>query len=56
MSPRKTLERDRKRFTLWLRVATADEREHPQTKMGKGAIAENRALQGENTPPLNCLS
>ena len=40
MSPRKTLDQDRKRFTLWLPVATADELERLQTEMGKGAIAE----------------
>ncbi len=40
MSPRKTLDQDRKRFTLWLPTATADELEHLQTAMRKGAIAE----------------
>ena len=40
MSPRKTLDQDRKRFTLWLPTATADELERLQTEMGKGAIAE----------------
>jgi hypothetical protein len=40
MSPRKMLEQDRKRFTLWLPTATADELERLQTVMGKASIAE----------------
>ncbi len=53
MSPRKTLDQDRKRFTLWLPTATADELERLQTEMGKGAIAEivrvGRREAGDNT-------
>jgi hypothetical protein len=40
MSPRKTLKQDRKRFTLWLPIATADHLERLQTTMGKASIAE----------------
>ncbi len=40
MSPRKMLEQDRKRFTLWLPTATAEELERLQSVMGKASIAE----------------
>ena len=40
MSPRKTLEQDRKRFTLWLPTATAEELERLQHETGKASIAE----------------
>ena len=50
MSPRKTLDQDRKRFTLWLPTATAEELERLQTEMGKGAIAEIVRM------PITCIS
>jgi len=34
------LEQDRKRFTLWLPTATAEELERLQSVMGKASIAE----------------
>ncbi len=40
MNPRKSLEQDRKRFTLWLPTATAEELERLQSVMGKASIAE----------------
>lgn len=40
MSSRKTVDRDRKPFTLWLPVATADEPKRIQTQMGRGAVAD----------------
>ena len=40
MSPRKTMQQDRTRFTLWLTQETLDELERVQRSLDKGSVAE----------------
>jgi hypothetical protein len=40
MSPRKTLEQDRTRFTLWLAQESLDELEGARRNLNKGSVAE----------------
>ena len=40
MSPRKTLNQDRTRFTLWVTQETLDDLERAQHKLDKGSVAE----------------
>ena len=40
MSPRKTMQQDRTRFTLWLTQETLDELERAQRTLDKGSVAE----------------
>ncbi len=40
MSPRKTMQEDRTRFTLWLTRETLDELERVQRSLDKGSVAE----------------
>jgi len=40
MSPRKTQDHDRTRFTLWLTQQTLDELENARRALDKGAVAE----------------
>lgn len=40
MSPRKTQDQDRTRFTLWLTQETLDELERARRNLDKGAVAE----------------
>jgi len=40
MSPRKTMQQNRTRFTLWLTQETLDELERAQRTLDKGSVAE----------------
>jgi len=40
MSPRKTLEQDRTRFTLWLTQEALDQLERTRRNLDKGSVAE----------------